>query len=106
MATQDALDAKEQFLQVEWLGNKLIGTELVAFQPILGVILRGKENEGNRADALQLAGQVKPGAIRESNVDDDELKGRAGGCLACFLAAPCPLHGETLPEALLEGRAK
>ena len=99
---QRVAHAQAQLLDVEWLGDVIVGVQFQPVQPVAALALFGQEDDRDVlgfAVGAQPAGHLEPVDIRQANIQDDQVRvARLGGAHAVFPPIDgqhlIPLHAE------------
>ena len=106
-AAQQRADARDEFAQVVGLGEVVVGAHLQAEDLVHLVRLHGEHEDGlTEAELAHLAAEVEAGAVGQTDVEDDELRGVVAGEGDPASAGGLPVHLVALgADALDEGFA-
>ena len=73
-ATEDRLEARDDLVEAERLGDVVVAADGEAGDLVLGVVFRGQEQDGRRvAGCPEALGDAEPVHVGQHDVEDDEV---------------------------------
>ena len=76
---QDRLDPKDHLTGTERLGHVVVGAELEPADPVLGLGLRGEQQDRQPGRGADLAYDLLTRNVGQSEVEDDQVDAAGGG---------------------------
>ena len=73
-AAHDVLEAEDEFAGLKRLGDIVVDAGFEAFNAVLRLRPGRQHADGDRRDALELAGEVQPALARHHDVEDHEVE--------------------------------
>jgi hypothetical protein len=91
----NGVDAGDEFLDKEWFGEVVIGTEVESFETFVEFAAGGEEDDGDgHALFAEAAKDAESIAAGEHDIEDDGIVGLVGGEVIAFEAVVCDVDDE------------
>ena len=73
-APQQHLDASQQVVDVEWLGDEVVGPELEAQELVTSALGAATDEDGHVGHLFEDAAQHQPVLVGQDQVEDDQVR--------------------------------